>query len=1697
VVGALVVLAVGGILWLALGGVSSPARVSSRGTAALREGHRLAAVLAGSSNRTNTAVSSTTPQQAAGESRLLRACVAAGSARIRGRSRGLGPRRLLSVATARASCLAALQRVAARRLWLASPGSRQARVRSRTAYEGLSALSAKGLALRTFGGWLATARATPAADPTLAGHVLRYVSSREAVISSRTGRKIVVSTVPLVASHGGAAASPVDLRLRTSSGSFTPANPAAALSIGARLRKGVTIGSSGLRIAMDGADVAGGALPDRSAAMFADISPDTDALISATPLGAEFDAMLRSPRSPEELRYTLTLPAGAALHHGRGGVIDVLRAGRALAAIDPPIAADAQGSSVPVAMTYAGSTLILTIPHRRIDVAYPILVDPQVTVTTSSGSWSVNGPLIINPKTGSPYNGGLYGGSAQSLTASAGTYVGSPQDSVTASWSGPSYPTAGPATVAITFYDIRFADSDTTGVLGGQLLVGACNSGGDGRIVQMLSNTVITYPTYSTSGGCSGWPQPSIVNQVSNFGGTANGGELAQFGSATFSFDCASACPATGPSGPEAYGRSNPSEPEYPRTQCGHPVNCATGNQFEVQSDLSISGRGGGMSLVRTYNSQAAAQGATGPFGYGWSSSYSDHLAIDQAAGTAIVAQANGSTAPFTISGSSFVAQPWVRAQLVKNSDATYTYTLADQRSFHFDSTGKLLSEADRNGETTTTGYDSNGRLSTITDPAGRTITLNYNPNGTVSRAQDSSGRAVSYSYTSGNLTGVTDAVGGTWAFGYDSSNQLTSETDARGHTVTTAYTANRVTSQTDPATRQRAWSNSPGETVITNPDGTKTDEHFTGQLLTSITHAYQTSLAATTTYTYDENDNVAAITDPNGNVTSSTYDSAGNRLSQTDSLGRVSRWTYTSLNDVASATNPLGVTTAYGRDSHGNLVSVSTPLSGTSQTRTETFGRINSSHPGDITAVTDPNGHTTSLGYDAAGDLTAVTDALGNQTTYGYDSIGRRTSMVSARGNVSGGNPAAYTTTYGYDALSRLTSRTDPLGHTLSLGYDGNGNLTSSTDPNNHTTAYAFDADNELTTVTRPDTTTLQTGYDNAGNVISQTDGAGQVTAYGYNALEQLTSITDPLLRTTTRGYDLAGNLTSVKDPLARTTTYGYNADNEPISISYSDGSTPNLTYSYDGNGRRSSMTDGSGSSTYGYDSLDRLTTTTDGAGHTIGYGYDLASNQTSITYPGSSQTVTRGYDNANRLTSITDWLGNKTSFAYDPNSNLISTTFPSATSDSDTYGYDNADRLTAIAMSQGATALASLNYVRDAAGQLTNATEFGLPQPAHQPAKNFSYDNADNPTQLNGTTGYTYDTANQLTSFPSNTNTYDPLGERTKTTPSGTSATSYAYNQAGELSTYTPAGTSTTYGYDGNGLRTTKTTGSSTASFAWDHTAAVPLALSDSQNSYIYGPDGLPIEQINGTTPTYLHHDQLGSSRLLTNASGTVSGAASYSPYGMPAASSGTATTPLGYAGQYTDPETGLQYLRARYYDPTTGQFLTRDPLEQLTRQPYSYAQDNPINGTDPMGLCGTSSIGDLLDCVNPTSSGNLAYQGASAVGVAKQITAVVTSAPVVDAGAGAVCLFSEGSLCAPAVEGATAIQAADTLTQGAATNFCDPGSLVGQIAANALLLYGGAFVDAAAQLSRLGWAGRVALKAPWALLNTGYDAAQLRGR
>jgi len=290
---------------------------------------------------------------------------------------------------------------------------------------------------------------------------------------------------------------------------------------------------------------------------------------------------------------------------------------------------------------------------------------------------------------------------------------------------------------------------------------------------------------------------------------------------------------------------------------------------------------------------------------------------------------------------------------------------------------------------------------------------------------------------------------------------------------------------------------------------------------------------------------------------------------------------------------------------------------------------------------------------------------------------------------------------------------------------------------------------------------------------------------------------------------------------------------------------------------------------------------------------------------------------------------------------------------------------------MAKSTETLASLVYTRDNDGQVKKTTAKGLL--GAEVAENtydennrltksgteYKYDAANNPTKL-GSGTYKYNEANQLETGPSLTYTYDELGERTKTKPSTGPATTYGYDQASNLiSVERPKEGETseikdTYAYNGEDLRTSQTISGTTSYLAWDMTEGLPLILSDTTNSYIYGPGGLPIEQISsGGTVTYLHHDQQGSTRLLTGSTGTVTGKCTYGAYGAPTCE-GTTTTPLGYDAQYTSSDTGLLYMRARAYDPATGQFLTVDPINALTRAPYNYAGDNPINYMDRTGLC-----------------------------------------------------------------------------------------------------------------------------------------------
>ena len=1025
----------------------------------------------------------------------------------------------------------------------------------------------------------------------------------------------------------------------------------------------------------------------------------------------------------------------------------------------------------------------------------------------------------------------------------------------------------------------------------------------------------------------------------------------------------------------EFVGGSNPSELAIICPACGAPVNLTFGDLWHTYRDLGVPGRGLALDLERTYDSNVAAQ--DGPLGFGWRDSYAMSLTFD-AGGNATIVQENGSTIAFQrgIDGS-FSAAPRVLATLTANADGTTTLKRKAQTQFTFDVSGHLVSESDRNGYVTSLTY-SGGRLATVTDSAGRALTFATNAGGHIASVSDPAGRSVLYLYSqAGDLTSMTDVGGGSWKYSYDSQHRLLSLTDPMGGVTSNTYdSSGRVARQTDAVGQARAFQYAVDTTTVTQPNGRSDVFAFDNGSLASITRAAGTLLESKTTFQHDTSNSggFTKMTDANGQTWSLTLDAMGNAVSVTDPLGRTNRVLYTSLNDVASVTDATGNTTTFDRDSRGNLLAVNQPLG----VRT-TYERGDPAHPSDVTALVDALGQRYTEIFDSAGNLISATDPTGSTTRATYDATGRRLTLTTPRGQV-------YRRTF--DAFDSTLTQTDPLGDVATYAYDAVGNTVAKTDANGHPTRYTYDALNRVISALLPNGTSMTMTYDADGNVTAQTDGLGGTTSYSYDLMDRQIKTTDPLGRSSTYTYDLLNQPTAVVDAAGRTTSYIYDSAQQLVGVKYSDGTTPNVTYSYDANGLQVAMTDGTGTSSYSYDALSRLLSATNGAGQTVRYSYDLRGGQTSITYP-SGVVVSRTYDPAGRLASTTDWTSHTSTFGYDADGNLVAEKLGNGVKAS--LQYDSAGRLTGLRYnSPTGQLLLGYAYTHDPAGMLTSSTPLpgtadvptnygydpnnrvtsaglvaGSGEDARKANETWSYDAGNNLTKRKLSAGeggvvttFTYDAAHQLVNsisqlgsftLDSRQFTYDAVGDRTAVKdPSGKTLASYAYDQAGRLTAFAAAAT---YAYDGNGLRSSKTVNGTTQRFTWDISTALPLLLSDDKGQYLYGPAG-PIEEVlpDGRTFYYLF-DQIGSTRALVDQAGKVAVRYAYDAYGLTLASSGL-SNPLQYAGEYTDAESGLQYLRSRYYDPATSAFLTADPMRAATGQPYAYAADSPTRLSDPSG-------------------------------------------------------------------------------------------------------------------------------------------------
>jgi RHS repeat-associated protein len=786
---------------------------------------------------------------------------------------------------------------------------------------------------------------------------------------------------------------------------------------------------------------------------------------------------------------------------------------------------------------------------------------------------------------------------------------------------------------------------------------------------------------------------------------------------------------------------------------------------------------------------------------------------------------------------------------------------------------------------------------------------------------------------------------------GYDTFGAPVESADPNGNVTTIRYDAGgRPTSLTLPSYLP------PGSGTAITSSATRGYDAL-GHLIASTD-----ALNQQTTYTYDQMGRLATVTGPDSRVSHTTYDLNGDPLSMSDPTGATKQATYDYLGRTLTATAvvvrqpaPAGFTTTYAYTAPG--------------------GRLSS--------ITSPAGVVTTYTYDQVGEVTSVGDGAHNTTSYRYDAGGRvvRTTAADASyRTVSYDLAGLPVTTAAYDASNALLA-------TTSASYDANGNVTSATDARGTTTTFSYDATGTLVRAAQPVTaaTSITTtfGYDMAGNRTRYTDGRGNSLITTYNSWNLPESQVEPATaaypnaadRTFTIGYDANGRPVSQTSPGGVQVTNSYDnvghvtgqsgvgaeAPTAARSFGYdlagrlTSASTPNgtQTFSYDDRGLLLSTRGPAGSSTFTYTADGLMASRADAAG-TTAYTYDTAGRLSTLADPATGGTITYGYNALNQIATVGYGVGgNVRSFGYDsqhrPTSDVLKTA-AGATIGSIGYGYDSNGDLTSKT-TVGFAGSAVNTYSYDLARRLTSWNDGTT-------TTNYGYDASGNRTAIGGRT-LSYNQRNQLTNDAGTSYSYTRRGTLANTSSGSTmvTSTSDAFDQ-----TITRGGQ--TYGYDALGRVLTAAADGSTRTLFYTGTGNT--VVSDGTTTYTYD-SGDNLAAIRSTTGVFAwtdqHTDVVGQ---FTGTGVTLAGSVTYDPLGNAIASS-NAKGNLGYQSGWTDSSNGTVNMAARWYNPSTGQFSTRDsanlnPAANPTvANRYAYANDNPLLTTDPSGLapvpCGKS--------------------------------------------------------------------------------------------------------------------------------------------
>ncbi|MGW5351444.1 RHS repeat-associated core domain-containing protein [Streptomyces sp. NPDC004031] len=879
-----------------------------------------------------------------------------------------------------------------------------------------------------------------------------------------------------------------------------------------------------------------------------------------------------------------------------------------------------------------------------------------------------------------------------------------------------------------------------------------------------------------------------------------------------------------------------------------------------------------------------------------------------------------------------------VRVEQAAALDGAHTLTWDTVSQSDYDSYGRAVSASGQDGQATTTVYSpSTGAQPTsvtVTDPAHhRTVTVQDGLRGLPLTTTDANGNTTTLQYDS--LGRVTKG----WSPGRaTSADPNVTYTYALSNTVPTAVTTKRRYENGTWGT-STTWYDS-----LLRPRQTQADAiGITGRTITdtfydTLGRGYRTNNA------YYNSSAVSSVmyTVPDNQVPSATrtdYDGRGRPTAVVTLSLNVEKWrttttygdTWTATLPVAGDTPTLAIDDIHGRTVERREYKDRNPVIGAARSQYER----------------------TVYAYDSADRLTKVTDNSGRNTwTYTFDLRGRQT----AAGDPDAG---ASSTTYGTDG--RVATTTDARGITLARTYDVLGRQTSlrtgsATGPK--LAEWTYDtAPHGLgltATTTRYDTgvtpaaayTTTVTGYDTAGQATGSTltvpSVAGEEKLAGtYTTATTSTPVNGlPLTTAFSTGNTNAGTALP-----AETVTDHYGAQDQLALVD----SDLNQAYlrgaSYTEFGELAQAQLGNLGTlvvqTLTYETVTRRLATS------------VVDRETSG--PQTLSDIKYTYDTAGNLTRVRD----------DQNDGTVV--------DDQCYAYDWARRLTdAWTTGDGCT-------TKSANG--TGTPNLGTTDPYWT---NWTFtDSNDRAVETRHKAGPVTADATSAYAYPTTSGAAQPHAVRTVTTTSAgtTTATGYQYDAAGHLTQQAPsAGPAQDLTWTPEGsLATSTTAGAGTTSFLYD-TAGTRLVKREPTATTLYLPGGqeLVLTKATGTVTGTRYYSVPGGTAVRTSSDGKVRllvadphgtdtlsvSAANLAfnrrktlPYG---AARGTAPAlwpgQKGFVGGDTDPTTGFTHIGARDYDPTTGRFISVDPLLTLDQPQtiggYAYSADNPTTYSDPTG-------------------------------------------------------------------------------------------------------------------------------------------------